>query len=104
MRGAADGGCSSAWLEPQIVDLVVAGSNPVSHPILLRIQLPRPFSWFRVRSSEFNVPSYWWASVLTNLAQPGTRNTKLGAFTSGEGRRDGEGRHQIPLPKTWLAP
>ena len=29
---AADGGCSSAWLEPQIVDLVVAGSNPVSHP------------------------------------------------------------------------
>ena len=29
-----DGGCSSAWLEPQIVDLVVAGSNPVSHPIL----------------------------------------------------------------------
>ena len=28
------GGCSSAWLEPQIVDLVVAGSNPVSHPIL----------------------------------------------------------------------
>ena len=26
------GGCSSAWLEPQIVDLVVAGSNPVSHP------------------------------------------------------------------------
>src|SRR5437660_4546744 len=27
------GGRSSAWLEPQIVDLVVAGSNPVGHPI-----------------------------------------------------------------------
>src|SRR5437879_5893789 len=29
-----DGGRSSAWLEPQIVDLAVAGSNPVDHPIL----------------------------------------------------------------------
>src|SRR5262245_6917971 len=28
----ASGGYSSAWLEPQIVDLAVAGSNPVSHP------------------------------------------------------------------------
>ena len=28
------GGRSSAWLEPQIVDLAVAGSNPVDHPIL----------------------------------------------------------------------
>src|SRR5207249_1636504 len=27
------GGRSSAWLEPQIVDLDVAGSNPVDHPI-----------------------------------------------------------------------
>src|SRR6185436_19104627 len=27
-----DGGRSSAWLEPQIVDLDVAGSNPVGHP------------------------------------------------------------------------
>ena len=27
------GGRSSAWLEPQIVDLAVAGSNPVGHPI-----------------------------------------------------------------------
>ena len=27
------GGRSSAWLEPQIVDLAVAGSNPVDHPI-----------------------------------------------------------------------
>ena len=39
------GGCSSAWLEPQIVDLVVAGSNPVSHPILrphgLRMASPK---------------------------------------------------------------
>src|SRR5262249_4216956 len=26
------GGRSSAWLEPQIVDLAVAGSNPVGHP------------------------------------------------------------------------
>src|SRR6266581_355796 len=26
------GGYSSAWLEPQIVDLGVAGSNPASHP------------------------------------------------------------------------
>jgi hypothetical protein len=26
---------SSAWLEPQIVDLAVAGSNPVGHPILI---------------------------------------------------------------------
>ncbi len=26
------GGRSSAWLEPQIVDLDVAGSNPVGHP------------------------------------------------------------------------
>src|SRR5215472_14838226 len=26
------GGRSSAWLEPQIVDLAVAGSNPVDHP------------------------------------------------------------------------
>ena len=47
MTCAADGGCSSAWLEPQIVDLVVAGSSPVSHPI--------PFfrSGFKVPSSEF---------------------------------------------------
>src|SRR5207249_5682405 len=29
----AIGGRSSAWLEPQIVDLDVAGSNPVDHPI-----------------------------------------------------------------------
>ena len=29
------GGRSSAWLEPQIVDLAVAGSNPVDHPIFL---------------------------------------------------------------------
>ncbi len=29
---AYDGGCSSAWLEHQIVDLGVAGSSPVSHP------------------------------------------------------------------------
>lgn len=28
-----NGGRSSAWLEPQIVDLAVAGSNPVDHPI-----------------------------------------------------------------------
>src|SRR6266404_4276412 len=28
------GGRSSAWLEPQIVDLAVAGSNPVGHPIV----------------------------------------------------------------------
>ncbi len=27
-----DGGCSSAWLEYKIVDLVAAGSNPVTHP------------------------------------------------------------------------
>lgn len=41
------GGCSSAWLEPQIVDLDVAGSNPVSHPILLFFpsqNLPAPLS------------------------------------------------------------
>lgn len=31
-RQALGGGCSSAWLELQIVDLAVAGSNPVSHP------------------------------------------------------------------------
>jgi hypothetical protein len=31
-RPGVSGGCSSAWLELQIVDLVVAGSNPVSHP------------------------------------------------------------------------
>src|SRR5205823_2156286 len=31
------GGRSSAWLEPQIVDLVVAGSNPVGHPIPRRV-------------------------------------------------------------------
>lgn len=30
---ACNGGRSSAWLEPQIVDLAVAGSNPVDHPI-----------------------------------------------------------------------
>src|SRR5512138_1388355 len=30
---AGCGGRSSAWLEPQIVDLAVAGSNPVDHPI-----------------------------------------------------------------------
>ena len=30
----ASGGYSSAWLEPQIVDLAVAGSNPVGHPSL----------------------------------------------------------------------
>lgn len=29
---ALDGGRSSAWLEPQIVDPAVAGSNPVGHP------------------------------------------------------------------------
>jgi hypothetical protein len=29
---AGSGGRSSAWLEPQIVDLAVAGSNPVDHP------------------------------------------------------------------------
>src|SRR5438132_6790887 len=33
------GGRSSAWLEPQIVDLVVAGSNPVGHPIFYRVLL-----------------------------------------------------------------
>src|SRR5438445_5585526 len=32
------GGRSSAWLEPQIVDLVVAGSNPVGHPISCPVQ------------------------------------------------------------------
>lgn len=29
---SGSGGRSSAWLEPQIVDLAVAGSNPVDHP------------------------------------------------------------------------
>src|SRR5437667_5481925 len=32
------GGRSSAWLEPQIVDLVVAGSNPVGHPMSCPVQ------------------------------------------------------------------
>ena len=42
---AGNGGRSSAWLEPQIVDLAVAGSNPVGHPI------SRPLTARRVRSS-----------------------------------------------------
>lgn len=31
-RKTQDGGCSSAWLERQIVALEVAGSIPVTHP------------------------------------------------------------------------
>lgn len=37
-----DGGHSSARLEPQIVDLAVAGSNPVGHPIF---NLVRVVQW-----------------------------------------------------------
>ena len=32
-RKTKDGGCSSVWLERQIVALEVAGSIPVTHPI-----------------------------------------------------------------------
>ena len=40
------GGRSSAWLELQIVDLVVAGSNPVGHPIFpVGYQIVTVCSW-----------------------------------------------------------
>src|SRR5438105_14849274 len=33
---ASDGGCSSVWLERQVVALEAAGSNPVIHPTLYK--------------------------------------------------------------------
>ncbi len=52
------GGRSSAWLEPQIVDLVVAGSNPVGHPISCPVQS---------LSSSSDTSSRWRFCISANL-------------------------------------
>ena len=60
---AGCGGRSSAWLEPQIVDLAVAGSNPVDHPILRtdrRLMIDRSSAELSARTGLFTVALKSW--------------------------------------------
>lgn len=102
------GGCSSAWLEPQIVDLDVAGSNPVSHPIFFSSRpktfLPRALSHPLHASRGLAQERLWAGCVLPKTMAGGTEDAGKRGMRRDDPRDHGRARlvassvSDAPLP------